>query len=115
MTEEELSAIEARARAATGGVWRVRHRGGDSELVAYAAKDSDKFTVITDDKQFYPAPMSKANMRAVSYAMGDNGDVLRLVAEVRNMRAALERIASEPPMHNAASSLDRLMWAREAL
>ena len=41
--------------------------------------------------------------------------IAELEAELAAARAVLERIATEPPVHNAAASLDRLMWAKEAL
>lgn len=73
MDEAELAAIEARARAATGGVWEASNHC--SSIYAEA------------DGSFIAEAPHEETQAFIAHAGGDNGDVLRLVAEVRRLRA----------------------------
>lgn len=95
ITDSELSAIEARAMAATGGVWRAQLFVKDCDTKAYVASDNSDESDgawITREICITHMPRYGGNEDAafIAHCGGDNGDVLRLVAEVRRLRAELE-------------------------
>jgi hypothetical protein len=90
ITESDLAAIEARARAATGGEWAADEFGNVESSTGYRVVDGmetlDPENCYTEDA---------ANGQFIAHCGGDNGDVLRLVAEVRRLRAEVG--AKSPP------------------
>lgn len=76
--DSDLDAIEARAKAATGGVWEF---GEEDFILVDGVAD---IAAICRDNRY-------ANADFISHAGGDNGDVIRLVAEVRRLLAELEK------------------------
>ncbi|MFE4478597.1 MULTISPECIES: hypothetical protein [Streptomycetaceae] len=97
LSEEELSAIELRAGAATPGPWVARLEtrqgiGGASfvQLRPDAPQDDEFHLTRTTDGRTRtgPDPATDADLDFIAAA---RQDVPRLVAEVRRLREALER------------------------
>lgn len=101
MTDAELSAIEARANAATEGPW-VNHISGDASVILagppkYKATDPMPKAVAavhwgSCDTTKRMAPDDRANSDFIASA---RTDVPALVAEVRRLRAKLDDQAVE--------------------
>jgi len=82
--DSELLAIEARARAATPGEWEVYAAHNLATPRLSAKREYTRRTIRRS------VGISPEDMEFIAHAGGDNGDVLRLVAEVRRLRKELE-------------------------
>jgi hypothetical protein len=81
MTNEELNAIEARAKAATEGPWRTRPtEHGDCAGIWHGDWEHD--SIVQTDSGVYPPMMPDAEF--IAHA---RSDVPALVEEVRRLRA----------------------------
>jgi hypothetical protein len=84
--DSELSAIEARARAATGGDWHYQPPKDDGVHVPWSHCFGPSISHLGGSS----SKQADADRQFIAHAGGDSGDVLRLVAEVRRLRAELE-------------------------
>ncbi len=84
ITDSDLDAIEARAKAATGGVWEYRVDMDSTGIMP------DWFSVDSDGTALFSSISGSAHdAKFIAHCGGDNGYVLRLVAEVRRLNADL--------------------------
>ena len=88
MTEEELTAIEARAAAATVGPWRHDTDGG-----AIGAVEAGGMA-LAQVQQRVPRDNARRDLDAAFIAAA-RADVPALVAEVRRLRTLVERAFQE--------------------
>jgi hypothetical protein len=86
ITDSELLAIEARARAATGGDWHYQPPKDDGVHVPWSHCFGPSISHLGGSS----SKQADADRQFIAHAGGDSGDVLRLVAEVRRLRAELE-------------------------
>lgn len=85
MTDSDLDAIEARAKAASGGNWRYEPPKDDGVHVPWSFCWGPSISHLGGSSK----PQADADREFIAHAGGDNGDVLRLVAEVRRLNADL--------------------------
>ena len=76
LSPDELSAIEARANAATAGPWRSIIEGRD--------QDSGSSFIMTEGEDIYVSGATDADQDFIAHA---RQDVPRLLAEVRRLRS----------------------------
>ena len=89
LTDEELDAIEARANAATKGPWQALvegrdHRGGDNFIRVGGLDDEAPDMYVT---LYYGATRTPAPPSDLDFIAASRQDVVRLVREVRRLRA----------------------------
>ncbi len=96
MTDKELKAIEARANAATVGPWNTgEEESNPGRCRGIWPGDEEHLEIVTTDSGVYGPKMPDAIFIAAA-----RSDVPALVAEVRRLRAEVERLEldeDEPP------------------
>ncbi len=84
MTEEELTAIEGRANAATLGPWvRVAIESYHNDEMAFCVKSVPTGHDIASNQTYYPDAVTPENQLFIAHA---RTDIPALVAEVRRLR-----------------------------
>jgi hypothetical protein len=102
MTEDELAAIEARAKAATSGPWvRVAIESYHNDEMAFCVKSVPTGHDIASNQTYYPDAVTPENQLFIAHA---RTDVPALVAEVRRLRKALTEAEWVMPLSNSSES-----------
>lgn len=98
MTDEELAAIDARLQAATPEPWTMTEEEGDWYL---RAPDGESMMC---DTQYYPwTPGRAEDWQLIAHAPTD---LAALMAEVRRLRAAIQRFYETRGRHEGAHVFD---------
>jgi len=103
MTDIELDAIEARAKAATKGPWEIQKHGGVEALFAQTMVDDVpvhglNLVYLSEPDWNWPANSA--------FIAASRSDVEVLVAELRAARAKLRAVAALPAKWRARNYLD---------